>query len=102
MTELVLAFDIEHTGLEVIAIGASFVSTENYKDYDQVDSFFIGIYVEHDTKFSDRCYDEFWKKHLDILSTLEYKGDKSNTKEDREKEMILFLRKLKLLIKVSK
>lgn len=89
MPDLVLAFDIEHSGKEVIGIGATVVmSSGNYKYFNQLGSFFIGIYVKEDTKFSDRCYNNFWKDHLDTLKILEYKGDKSISKEIRERELI--------------
>lgn len=86
MSDFVLAFDIEYSGFEVLAIGAALVITENYREYNLVDSYFYGIYTD-DTKFADKCYNEFWKKNLNILEILKYKGT-STAKEDREKELI--------------
>ena len=84
MGELVLAFDIEHSGVETFAIGASVVNNK----FEELDRFYIGIYHSKETKFSDRCWDTFWSKHQDVLATLKYKGTEV-TKEDREKEMII-------------
>ena len=80
--EIVLAFDIEHTGTEIIAIGASVVDS----DFKQLDSFFLGIYVPNDTTFSDRCYNSFWSNHLDVLEKLKYNGNQE--KSVREYELI--------------
>ena len=66
MTEIVLAFDIEHSGKEVLAIGASVVDS-NFK---QLDSFFMGVYDPVYTQFSDRCYNSFWKDKQELLETL--------------------------------
>ena len=82
--ELVLAFDIEHTGKEVIAIGASVVDS-NFK---QLDSFFMGIYDPEYTSFSDRCYNSFWKDKTDILEILTYKGSTKPIRQLREFELI--------------
>lgn len=92
--EFVLAFDVEHSGHEIIAIGASAVKTDNYKTFDLIESYFCGIYDENLTKFSERCYDEFWSKNLSILETLKYKGI-YETKEDRERELITGFQKFR-------
>lgn len=83
MSEIVLAFDIEHTGLEIIGIGASVVDS----NFAQLDSFFMGIYHPEETKFSERCWNTFWTDHLSILENLKYKGEQL-TKEAREAELI--------------
>jgi len=77
-----MAFDVEHTGIETIAIGASVVDNT----FKELDRFFIGIYNPNDAKFSDRCWEQFWSKNIDTLSELQYDGDLS--KSEREKEMI--------------
>lgn len=83
MSNLVLAFDIEHSGTEVIAIGASVVDS-NFK---QLDSFFFGAYDKKQTKFSDRCWNTFWQKYPDVLRNLQYQGPEFS-RCGREKEMI--------------
>jgi hypothetical protein len=86
MSKLVLAFDIERSGAtsvyDTIAIGAC-VLNENY---EKLDSYFCNCYFPESTKFEKRCYDEFWSKHLDVLESFVYTGDK--TKYAREYEMI--------------
>ena len=85
VAELVLAFDIEHSGIETIGVGASVVDTT----FKQLDSFFIGIYDPVETKFSERCWNTFWSKNKEVLNILQYKGT-SMEKEEREKDMIKY------------
>lgn len=84
MSEVVLAFDIEYSGYEVIAIGASVVNA----DFIELDRFFFGNYVPDVTQFEHRCWNEFWSKTQDILDIIKYKGDQNDLKEKRELEMI--------------
>jgi len=84
MNELVLALDLEHSGLETIGIGASVVNSE----FKELDRFFIAIYDLAQTKFSDRCWDTFWSKNVKTLNELLYSGA-NKKKEDREREMII-------------
>jgi len=84
MTELVLAFDIEHSGTEVIAIGASVVDS-NFKELDR---FLFGNYTHGVTNFSERCWREFWSKNEGILKIIKYTGNQDLPKKLREKEMI--------------
>lgn len=43
-------------------------------------------YILGVTVFEEKCWKEFWSKNQEVLSKLEYKGDKN--KKKREKEMI--------------
>ena len=56
MSELVLAFDVEYSGIETIAIGASIMDSE----FKELDNFFEGIYIKTETEFSERCWKQFW------------------------------------------
>jgi len=84
MSEIVLAFDIEYSGYEVIAIGASVVDT----NFMELDNFFFGNYIADVTQFEHRCWDEFWSKNEDVLNIIKYKGNKTDSKEKRAFEMI--------------
>lgn len=85
--KIVLAFDIERSGgrseHDTIAMGASVID----EDFNELDRFERCIYVHDETNFEPRCWNEFWSKFPDILTSLTYKGDLTS-KESREREMI--------------
>lgn len=86
MNTIVLAFDIERSGAgiqhDTIAIGASVVDHE----FKELDSLFLPGYTD-ETKFEQRCMDEFWSANKAILETLRYSGPL--TYQERQKEMII-------------
>lgn len=87
MTSLTLAFDIERAGAtseyDTIGIGASVVDS----NLDELDKLFLPGYMgKENTKFEERCWDEFWSKHEEKLELLRYNGNSS--REERQKEMI--------------
>lgn len=71
---IALAFDIERSGstnkYDTIAIGSSVVDETG----KQLDSFSWFGYISGETKFEQRCWDEFWVNHQEILKSLEYNG----------------------------
>lgn len=85
MRTIVLGFDIERSGAgfehDTIAIGASVVD----QDFKELDSLLLLGYTD-DTKFEQRCMDEFWSNHKDVLEKLRYTGNL--THNERQKEMI--------------
>jgi len=85
-SQLVLAFDIERSGgtdlYDTIALGACVMNDK----FEELDRYFYKCYIPTKTVFEKRCYDQFWSKHQDTLTSLEYKGDAS--KETLEHEMI--------------
>jgi len=86
MNTIVLAFDIERSGgglqHDTIAIGASVIDHE----FKELDSLFLPGYTE-ETKFEQRCMDEFWSNNKEVLETLRYSGPSSYS--ERQKEMIM-------------
>jgi hypothetical protein len=86
MNNIVLAFDIERSGARcehhTIGIGASVVDS----DFKELDRLFLPGYIQSETIFEDRCFDEFWSKFPDKLEELAYEGDLNM--EERQKEMI--------------
>ena len=80
---LVLAFDIERSGstdeYDTIAIGASVVD----ENLEELDSLLLLNYRPNETQFEDRCWEQFWSKHQEILDKLEYTG--TLTKEERDR-----------------
>lgn len=81
-----LAFDIERSGCskqyDTIGIGASVVDS----NFNELDNLFLKGYSQKETKFEQRCWDEFWIKNQESLKKLEYTGN-LNYKE-RQFEMI--------------
>ncbi len=75
----VLAFDIERSGgtatYETMAIGAAVLN----QDYELQDSYYYSCYVPGETKFEERCWNEFWSKNEDILKQLENNRMKGGT-----------------------
>jgi hypothetical protein len=86
MKTVTLAFDIERAGAtnteNTIAIGASVVD----ENLNELDNIFIPGYFKGETKFEDRCWNEFWSKHEDKLEQLKYDGEL--TQYQREAEMV--------------
>jgi hypothetical protein len=86
LIKITLAFDIERSGAtnknETIAIGASVVD----EDFNKLDSLLLLGYVHRKTQFEQRCWDEFWSKHVYVLDSLKYDGQLNYN--DRQKEMI--------------
>jgi hypothetical protein len=86
MNTIVLAFDIERSGAglkhDTIAIGASVLDHE----FKELDRLFLPGYTD-ETKFEQRCMDEFWSQNKDVLETLRYTGQSSY--QERQKEMIM-------------
>lgn len=82
MAKIVLAFDIETSGPhhDLLGIGASVVDNK----YNEIDSIFLPCYIENETNFDKKCYDEFWSKNLNILEKLKVSG----SRESVEKKII--------------
>jgi hypothetical protein len=81
-----LAFDIERSGAlpehQTIAIGACVVN----EAFEKVDELLLVNYRPDETKFEQRCWDEFWSKHSDVLDALQYTG--LLTLKEQDKHMI--------------
>jgi len=84
---IVLAFDIEMSGnnpqeFDLLGLGISVID----ENKEELEHQLFPCYFPKQTKFEEKCWDEFWSKHEDKLKLLEYKGNKR--KEERLKEVI--------------
>lgn len=94
MANIVLAFDIERSGAtfeyDTIGMGAVVMNS----NLEELDRYYSNCYFPKETKFEQRCYDQFWIKNMDSLKSLIYYGTK--TKSQREKEMIVGFQNFRL------
>lgn len=102
----IIALDIETTGQhlchsdKIIAIGACVAETKDgvyhvlrTKKFVQDLGKFVGVdWKEHWSRrsYEQRCYDEFWSKHLDVLDALQ-KGETFGTEETMMRAFNVFL-----------
>lgn len=84
---LILAFDIERSGgrseHNTIALGAVIID----ETYRKLDTFLFKGYVKGSVNFEDKCWDEFWSKHTNILEGLSAE-EKYNDMSECEARMI--------------
>lgn len=85
--QIVLAFDIERSGCadknNTIALGACVMNER----FEELDRYFYKSYVPKETVFEERCFTQFWSKHLNVLETL--KCEEGKSQHDAEYEMIV-------------
>lgn len=85
-SRLILAFDIEKAGQRasdpILALGAIVMD----QNFNEIDSLFLPCYFPNDTKFDQKCWDEFWSTKSDLLNKIKYEGPM--TQHDRIRDVI--------------